>query len=170
MGLKVEASKLSGPCLWRIRPLWPMTHHFLQVSELRNASVSWLGHACGIFFLCGRWHHFCRVLSLEMRQSAEGALLVTYTSIHNFCRFLSSEMRQSAEWDVLVTHFLGVDHAGHKYGPNHAEMGRKLTEMNAVIEATIKILPRDAVLFGKYRRPLRLVPPSSSVSTAVLFG
>ncbi len=60
-------------------------------------------------------------------------------------------MRQSAEWDVLVTHFLGVDHAGHKYGPNHAEMGRKLTEMNAVIEATIKILPRDAVLFGMYR-------------------
>ena len=66
-------------------------------------------------------------------------------------RFLNAEMRQSKEWDVLVTHFLGVDHAGHKYGPNHPEMGRKLAEMNAVIEATIKILPRDAVLFGKKR-------------------
>ena len=58
-------------------------------------------------------------------------------------------MRASKEWDVLVTHFLGVDHAGHKYGPNHPEMGRKLAEMNAVIEATIKILPRDAILLGK---------------------
>ena len=79
-------------------------------------------------------------------------------------------MRQSAEWDVLVTHFLGVDHAGHKYGPNHAEMARKLSDMNAVIEETIKILPRDAVLFGKYRHPLRYVPPSLSVSADVLFG
>jgi phosphatidylinositol glycan class O len=32
------------------------------------------------------------------------------------------------EWDVLIGHFLGVDHAGHKFGPRHPEMKRKLTE------------------------------------------
>ena len=45
---------------------------------------------------------------------------------------LASELRASHTWDVLVAHFLGVDHAGHKYGPDHPEMGRKLTEMNQV--------------------------------------
>jgi len=23
------------------------------------------------------------------------------------------------DWDILVAHFLGVDHCGHRYGPNH---------------------------------------------------
>lgn len=38
------------------------------------------------------------------------------------------------DWDFLVAHFLGVDHCGHKYGPMHSEMTRKLTEMNEVLE------------------------------------
>lgn len=48
--------------------------------------------------------------------------------------------------------FAGVDHAGHKFGPHHPEMGRKLSEMNAVIEETVRQLPRDTVLlvFGDH--------------------
>lgn len=38
------------------------------------------------------------------------------------------------DWDVLVVHFLGVDHCGHRYGPNHKEMERKLTEINTVLK------------------------------------
>ena len=34
------------------------------------------------------------------------------------------------DWDVLIAHALGVDHAGHRYGPNHPEMSRKLDEMD----------------------------------------
>uniref|UniRef100_A0A182K121 Uncharacterized protein n=1 Tax=Anopheles christyi TaxID=43041 RepID=A0A182K121_9DIPT len=37
------------------------------------------------------------------------------------------------DWDLIVAHFLGVDHCGHRYGPTHDEMRRKLTEMNDVI-------------------------------------
>lgn len=37
------------------------------------------------------------------------------------------------DWDVLVAHFLGVDHCGHRYGPNHKEMERKLSEINVVL-------------------------------------
>lgn len=37
------------------------------------------------------------------------------------------------DWDVLVAHFLGVDHCGHKYGPNHTEMASKLSQMNDML-------------------------------------
>lgn len=40
---------------------------------------------------------------------------------------------ESKDWQVLVAHFLGVDHCGHKHGPMHEEMARKLGEMNEVI-------------------------------------
>ncbi|CAF1399458.1 unnamed protein product [Rotaria magnacalcarata] len=33
----------------------------------------------------------------------------------------------------IVAHFLGVDHCGHRYGPYHIEMKRKLNQMNDVI-------------------------------------
>ena len=37
------------------------------------------------------------------------------------------------DWDVLIGHFLGVDHCGHKFGPNHPEMAAKLTQMDSVL-------------------------------------
>lgn len=37
------------------------------------------------------------------------------------------------DWSLLIAHFLGVDHCGHKYGPYHPEMTRKLTQMNDMI-------------------------------------
>ncbi|KAI9003375.1 hypothetical protein DFJ74DRAFT_694665 [Hyaloraphidium curvatum] len=43
-------------------------------------------------------------------------------------------------WDILVAHFLGVDHAGHRYGPAHPEMERKLREMDDVIAETAALL------------------------------
>lgn len=38
------------------------------------------------------------------------------------------------DWHLLIGHYLGVDHAGHKHGPSHPEMSRKLGEMNDVIK------------------------------------
>ena len=38
------------------------------------------------------------------------------------------------DWDVVIAHFLGVDHCGHRYGPNHPEMKRKLLQMDSVIK------------------------------------
>ncbi|XP_023334554.1 GPI ethanolamine phosphate transferase 3 [Eurytemora carolleeae] len=59
-------------------------------------------------------------------------------------KFLYSEL--GMDWDILLGHYLGVDHAGHKFGPNHPEMRRKLREMNAVIEHVVDNLPEDTVL------------------------
>lgn len=37
------------------------------------------------------------------------------------------------DWDVLIAHFLGVDHCGHRFGPNHPAMQEKLSQMNEMI-------------------------------------
>ncbi|KAK7952569.1 GPI ethanolamine phosphate transferase 3 [Apiospora aurea] len=50
------------------------------------------------------------------------------------------------KWDVLIGHFLGVDHAGHRYGPNHAAMTAKLQQMNTFVQDLVKTLADDTVL------------------------
>lgn len=51
------------------------------------------------------------------------------------------------DWSLLVAHYLGVDHCGHKHGPMHPEMGRKLTEMNGVIRTIINKMDNETTLF-----------------------
>ncbi|CAL8317983.1 unnamed protein product [Lota lota] len=50
------------------------------------------------------------------------------------------------DWDVLVAHFLGVDHCGHRFGPDHPAMGHKLTQMDGVIRAVMERLQNDTLL------------------------
>lgn len=52
----------------------------------------------------------------------------------------------STKWDVIFGHYLGVDHAGHRYGPNHAAMASKLREMDLVIRDIITALDDDTLL------------------------
>lgn len=51
-----------------------------------------------------------------------------------------------SKWDVIFGHYLGVDHAGHRYGPNHAAMAAKLQEMDGVIRKIIASLDDDTLL------------------------
>ncbi|KAI5622632.1 GPI ethanolamine phosphate transferase 3, partial [Silurus asotus] len=41
------------------------------------------------------------------------------------------------DWDVLIAHFLGVDHCGHRFGPDHPAMAEKLTQMDGVIRRVL---------------------------------
>ncbi|XP_036186373.1 GPI ethanolamine phosphate transferase 3 isoform X1 [Myotis myotis] len=52
----------------------------------------------------------------------------------------------SGEWDVLIAHFLGVDHCGHKHGPHHPEMAKKLSQMDQVIQGIVERLENDTLL------------------------
>ncbi|KAM9911120.1 hypothetical protein OXX59_003329 [Metschnikowia pulcherrima] len=52
----------------------------------------------------------------------------------------------SHDWDVLVGHFLGVDHAGHRYGPSHRAMQDKLRQMDSVVRKTIDSLDENTLL------------------------
>lgn len=59
---------------------------------------------------------------------------------------LPYEMKQN-DWSLLIAHYLGVDHCGHKYGPVHPEMTRKLSEMNAMVEFVIDQMDDETTLF-----------------------
>ncbi|CAB4064202.1 PIGO [Lepeophtheirus salmonis] len=59
---------------------------------------------------------------------------------------LKSEIHRR-DWDVFIGHFLGVDHAGHSYGPNHSEMSRKIKEMDEIVRYVADEMSNDTVLF-----------------------
>jgi phosphatidylinositol glycan class O len=52
----------------------------------------------------------------------------------------------SKPWDFLIAHFLGVDHVGHRVGPNHPIMKAKLEQMNDVLARTVELLDDDTLL------------------------
>ncbi|KAH8431330.1 mannose-ethanolamine phosphotransferase GPI13 [Aspergillus melleus] len=52
----------------------------------------------------------------------------------------------STKWDVVFGHYLGVDHAGHRYGPNHPAMAAKLRQMDQVIRDLIAKIDDSTVL------------------------
>ncbi|MCJ1276990.1 mannose-ethanolamine phosphotransferase gpi13 [Puttea exsequens] len=49
-------------------------------------------------------------------------------------------------WDVIFGHYLGVDHAGHRYGPDHPTTNVKLREMDEVIRKIMTELDDDTLL------------------------
>ncbi|KZP23970.1 hypothetical protein FIBSPDRAFT_822718 [Athelia psychrophila] len=49
-------------------------------------------------------------------------------------------------WDVLIGHFLGVDHVGHRVGPDHPIMHAKLTQMDEVLAQVVDALDDDTLL------------------------
>ncbi|KAK9408719.1 GPI ethanolamine phosphate transferase 3 [Crotalus adamanteus] len=59
------------------------------------------------------------------------------------------------DWDLLIAHFLGVDHCGHKHGPDHPEMAKKLSQMDEMLRG-----PRHDSNRGPRKAPLfRDLPP-----------
>ena len=52
----------------------------------------------------------------------------------------------TGKWDVLFGHYLGVDHAGHRYGPDHPATNSKLREMDDVLRKVITLLDDNTLL------------------------
>lgn len=53
---------------------------------------------------------------------------------------------KSKPFDFLIGHFLGVDHVGHRVGPDHPSMKAKLRQMNHVLESVVSLLEDDTLL------------------------
>lgn len=53
---------------------------------------------------------------------------------------------ETGKWDVIFGHYLGVDHAGHRYGPDHSAMNDKLKQMDRVIRDIINALDDKTLL------------------------
>jgi GPI ethanolamine phosphate transferase 3 subunit O len=64
--------------------------------------------------------------------------------ISNIFPLLTDEAKGS--WDVLIGHCLGVDHAGHRYGPDHTAMAAKLQEMDEFIRKLVDRMSEDTLL------------------------
>ncbi|KAF2221414.1 hypothetical protein BDZ85DRAFT_239732 [Elsinoe ampelina] len=56
------------------------------------------------------------------------------------------EKANASRWDVILGHYLGVDHAGHRYGPDHPAMNSKLKEMNDVFTRMIDAIDDRTLL------------------------
>ncbi|KAK6222369.1 mannose-ethanolamine phosphotransferase gpi13 [Pestalotiopsis sp. IQ-011] len=56
------------------------------------------------------------------------------------------ESDKKGEWDVLIGHLLGVDHAGHRYGPSHAAMTAKLQQMDQFVQDLVNKIDDDTLL------------------------
>ena len=52
----------------------------------------------------------------------------------------------TTKWDIIFGHYLGVDHAGHRYGPDHPAMAAKLQEMDQVFRNAIGLLDDGTLL------------------------
>ena len=52
----------------------------------------------------------------------------------------------AGKWDVLFGHYLGVDHAGHRYGPDHPAMAAKLSQMDEVLRKIIDSVDDETLL------------------------
>ncbi|TFK38348.1 hypothetical protein BDQ12DRAFT_109059 [Crucibulum laeve] len=49
-------------------------------------------------------------------------------------------------FEFLIGHFLGVDHVGHRVGPDHPSMKAKLEQMNDVLTRVVDLLDDDTLL------------------------
>ncbi|KAF8477072.1 hypothetical protein BDZ91DRAFT_708621 [Kalaharituber pfeilii] len=56
------------------------------------------------------------------------------------------EPSESRRWDILIGHYLGVDHAGHRYGPDHPAMNTKLKQMDGVVRNLIEAIDDNTLL------------------------
>ncbi|KAF8541418.1 hypothetical protein BDD12DRAFT_829137 [Trichophaea hybrida] len=54
--------------------------------------------------------------------------------------------KNSTKWDVLFAHYLGVDHAGHRYGPDHFAMTEKLKQMDEVVRRLVDSIDNETLL------------------------
>ncbi|KAI6660955.1 GPI ethanolamine phosphate transferase 3 [Oopsacas minuta] len=53
---------------------------------------------------------------------------------------------ERGDWSLLIGHFLGVDHVGHIYGPDHSSMKNKLTQLDGVINSVVNQISDDTLL------------------------
>jgi len=49
-------------------------------------------------------------------------------------------------WDIIIGHGLGVDHVGHRVGPDTPTMAKKLEQMNDVLTRVVERLDLDTLL------------------------
>lgn len=63
----------------------------------------------------------------------------------NLLRILEHDS-DDQRWDVLIGHFLGLDHAGHRFGASHPSITSKLVQYNTFLQKIVDRLDDDTLL------------------------
>lgn len=58
---------------------------------------------------------------------------------NNVTRNVPGELERD-DWDAMILHYLGLDHIGHKSGPNSSNMIPKQKEMDGIVEQIYKAI------------------------------
>ncbi|XP_062516559.1 GPI ethanolamine phosphate transferase 3-like isoform X2 [Corticium candelabrum] len=85
-------------------------------------------------------HHFTREFGYNPFDVKD-----LHTVDNGILKNLFSELKKP-DWSILVAHFEGVDHVGHRFGPNHPEMAAKLSQMDNVIRNVVDTLDNSTLL------------------------
>lgn len=60
--------------------------------------------------------------------------------------FFNENLHNHKDWDLMIGHMLGIDHVGHKYGPNHHTMKQKQSQINQFITDLTQRLDNETLL------------------------
>ena len=90
----------------------------------KNKSITFLGDDTWMSLFPKRFHRHYAFPSFDVKDlhTVDNGILD-----HFYQEF------QKPDWDITIAHFLGVDHCGHRFGPNHDAMRDKLMQMNSFI-------------------------------------
>ncbi|KAH7723895.1 Protein C27A12.9 [Aphelenchoides avenae] len=104
----------------------------------RGGNVTFMGDDTWLTLFPNRFHRAFDVPSFDVKDldTVDNVVLehVTHEAVRD-------------DWKMLIAHCLGVDHCGHRYGPAHPEMTRKLRQMDDLIQNLTKLLPDDTIMF-----------------------
>ncbi|KJH43601.1 hypothetical protein DICVIV_10378 [Dictyocaulus viviparus] len=110
----------------------------LTTAKSRNLTVSFMGDGTWVSLYPNVFSRFYSFDSFDFNDlnSVDDAVRV----------LLREELDVKPSPDLVIAHLLGVDHCGHKYGPNHAQMSNVLRKVDKIILETANALSQDDLL------------------------
>lgn len=120
-----------------------------QLANLTNNSIAFTGDDTWMSL-------FAPLLDQELAAPYESLNVLDLHTVDNgviqhLFPFVQSPVL-AEKWKVAIGHTLGVDHAGHRYGPQHKAMNEKLRQMNDVVKRLAEAIDDDTLLvvFGDH--------------------
>jgi ethanolaminephosphotransferase len=81
----------------------------------------------------------------DVKEGTASFFVSDFTEVdNNVTRHLDHELEEQ-DWDCLILHYLGLDHIGHKGGPNSSFMKPKQAEMDGIIADIYNKLEDDTL-------------------------
>lgn len=119
------------------------------IDQLRNHGrlLSFMGDDTWMSLFPRHFHHCHPYPSFNVKDLHT---VDTGVIAHLFPELAEQNVKEQA--DVIIAHFLGVDHVGHTFGPEHATMADKLTQLDAVLYRVMEEMKNDTLLlvFGDH--------------------